>query len=103
MSELVYRVLSVLCGVVAGVPQGTNLGLVGVLWMLVSGRLLATRGALIPGLLAAGLERAAVRRAWGALGEGRWTSGALLANWQAHVTGEGRWQAHAAGGYRWVA
>jgi hypothetical protein len=103
MPELVYRVLSVLCEVVKTVPQGTNLGLVGLLWMLVSGRLLATRGAVIPGLSAAGLDRGGVRRAWGALGQGRWTSATLLANWQAQITQEGQWQAHEVAGYRWVA
>ena len=103
MSELVYRVASVLCGVVAGVPQGTNGGLVGLLWMLVSGHLLATRGAVIPALSAAGLERGAVRRAWGALGQGRWTSAGLLANWQGQIAGEGRWQAHEREGYQVVA
>ena len=50
MQETVYRVIGVLCGVVAGTPIGTNLGLVHLLWMLVSGRLLETRGAVIPGL-----------------------------------------------------
>jgi hypothetical protein len=65
MPELVYRVLGLLCVVVESVPQGTNLGLVGLLWMLVSGRLLESRGAVIPGLSAAGLARGAVRRAWG--------------------------------------
>ena len=93
MHETVYRVMSLLGAVVAAVPLGTNLGLVGVLWMLVSGRLLATRGAVIPGLNLLGLPAPAVRRAWAALGHGRWTSPALLADWQAVVEREGHWQA----------
>jgi hypothetical protein len=44
MQETVYRVIGVLCAVVAGTPIGTNLGLVHLLWMLVSGQLLASRG-----------------------------------------------------------
>jgi hypothetical protein len=56
MHPTVYRVLTVLCALVAGVPVGTNLGLVLVLWMLLTGRLLATRGAVIPGLSALGLS-----------------------------------------------
>src|SRR5437667_131617 len=103
MQETVYRVMRLLCAVVAAVPIGTNLGLVCVLWMLVSGRLLATRGALIPGLSAAGLAEPAVRRAWAALGHGSWTSAALLADWQVVVESEGRWQAHTYEGYRPVA
>jgi hypothetical protein len=103
MQEPVYRVMCLLCAVVAAVPVGTNLALVGLLWMLVSGRLLATRGALIPGLSAAGLAAPAVRRAWAALGHGHWTSAALLADWQVVVESEGRWQAHTYEGYRPVA
>jgi hypothetical protein len=103
MRETVYRVLGLLCGLVAGVPVGTNLGLAMLLWMLVSGRLLGSRGAVIPGLSATGLEAAAVRRAWAALGQGRWTSAGLLASWRAVVEGEGHWRAHEHEGYRPVA
>ena len=103
MRELVYRVLGLLCALVASVPIGTNLGLVCVLWMLVSGRLLETRGAVIPGLSRLGLSAPAVRRAWAALGHGDWTSGALLAHWRTVVEQEGRWQVHEHGGYRPVA
>src|SRR3954447_23434242 len=52
--------------------------------MLVSGRLLETRGAVIPGLTATGLPEPAVRRAWAALGQGSWSSPELLAGWRAH-------------------
>ena len=100
MHETVYRVMSLLCAVVAVVPLGTNLGLVCVLWLLVSGRLLTTRGAVIPGLSALGLPAPAVRRAWAALGQGRWTSAALLEQWRQAVEQEGRWRAHEHEGYR---
>lgn len=103
MRETVYRVLALLCGIVAVVPVGTNLGLVCVLWMLVSGRLLETRGAVLPGLSLVGLSAPAVRRAWAALGQGDWSSGELLGRWRATVEAEGRWQAHAYEGYRALA
>src|SRR5438045_1355974 len=103
MQETVYRVVVVLCAVVSGTPIGTNLGLVHVLWMLVSGRLLETRGAVIPGLSATGLSAPAVRRAWAALGQGDWSSAELLARWRAHVEQAGPWRAHAYAGYRPVA
>jgi hypothetical protein len=103
MQATVYRVLGLLCAVVATVPIGTNLGLVYVLWMLLSGRLLLTRGAVIPGLSALGLPAPAVRRAWAAVGEGRWASAALLVSWQAMVVTDGRWQAHRYEGYQPVA
>ncbi len=103
MHETVYRVMGLLCAVVARVPIGTNLGLVCLLWVLVSGRLLTTRGAVIPGLSALGLPPPVVRRAWAALGQGSWTSAALLAYWQVVVARDGRWQAHTYEGYRSVA
>ncbi|MCC7105745.1 MAG: hypothetical protein IT307_11425, partial [Chloroflexi bacterium] len=73
------------------------------LWMLVSGRLLGSRGAVIPGLSTLGLSEPAVRRAWAALGHGSWSSGGLLQRWQAHVEQDGRWRAHEHEGYRPVA
>ncbi len=99
MPEAVYRMLTLLCPLVVQVPVGTNLGLLHLLWMLVSGQLLATRGAVFPGLSGAGLSARAVRRAWAALGQGGWTSAHLLACWQRVVSQEGRWQPHAHGGY----
>jgi hypothetical protein len=95
--------LTLLCTLVAPVPVGTNLGLLHLLWMLVSGQLLATRGAVIPGLSACGLARGAVRRAWAALGQGDWTSARLLTRWAALVAAEGRWQPQTHGGYHPVA
>ena len=103
MPEAVYRILTLLCLLVVACPIGTNLGLLHLLWMLVSGRLLAARGAVVPGLSECGLAAPATRRAWAALGQGGWSSAALLARWAAVLEGEGRWQAHAHGGYRPVA
>ncbi len=103
MPEAVYRMMTLLCTLVAPVPVGTNRGLLHLLWMLVSGRLLATRRAVIPGLSESGLSRGAVRRAWAALGQGDWTSAALLTRWRGLVAAEGYWQPHTHGGYRPVA
>src|SRR5215210_6543368 len=103
MPPAVYRMLTLLCALVVDLPIGTNLGLLHLLWLLVSGRLLATRGALFPGLSDCGLEAPAVRRAWAALGHGDWTSAQLLARWAALVQQEGQWQPQVHGGYRPVA
>jgi hypothetical protein len=103
MHATVYRVATVLCALVGGVPLGTNLGLVLVLWMLLTGRLLDSRGAVIPALSALGLPPAVVRRSWAALGQGAWTAEQLLANWQGWVGRDGVWQPHTVGGYRPVA
>src|SRR5207248_1889963 len=99
MPDVDYRMMTLLCSLVEACPIGTNLGLLHLLWMLVSGRLLAARGALFPGLGACGLSDRAIRRAWAALGQGDWTSGQLLARWAATVVAEGRGQPHTHGGY----
>jgi hypothetical protein len=98
MPEAVYRMLTLLCSLVAACPTGTNLGLVHLLWMLASGRLLASRGARFPGLADCGLGARATRRAWAALGQGGWTGAGRLARWAATVAGEGLWQPHRHGG-----
>jgi hypothetical protein len=99
MHPTVYRVATALCALVAGVPLGTNLGLVLVCWMLLTGRLLGTRGAAIPALSGLGLEAAVVRRTWAAVGHGAWSTEQLLANWEAWVAQDGAWQPHRVGGY----
>ena len=98
MQEAVYRVLTLVSAVVVDVPIGTNLGLLHLFWMLLSGKALLTRGAIIPGLSAVGLSEGAVRRAWAALGRGSWTSHRLLTAWARVVEAEGVWQAHLHGG-----
>ena len=99
MSFLLYRISDFLSRVVADVPLGTNLGLFSLLWTLLSGRLLDSRGAVIPALTAFGLCPAAVRRAWAALAYGRWGTASLLAAWYQVVQDDGHWQAHRHGGY----
>ena len=103
MPEAVYRPMQLRCSLVGGCPLGTNLGVLHLLWMLVSGQLRAARGAVVPGLAACGLSDRAVRRAWAALGQGGWASGPLLARWAAAVAAAGRWQAQTHGGYHPVA
>jgi hypothetical protein len=103
MSPIVYRMNAVLSRVVQRVPLGTNLGLFHCLWMLLSGRLLLSRGAVIPGLAALGLADEAVRRAWAALAYGKWCAPQLLEAWEHLLHEEQRFHAHQYGGYRPVA
>ena len=103
MSPIVYRIHSLLYSVVKDVPIGTNLGLFHLLWSILSGRLLSSRGAVIPALSQSGLPDDAARRAWAALAYGAWQSEQLLAGWQQVVSDESCWQAHRHGGYRPVA
>ncbi len=103
MPNLVYRITEVLSALVLSLPIGTNLGLFHILWTLISGRLLQTRGALIPALAATGLAPTEVRRAWAAFADGAWSVTRLIAELESLVRREGRWQAHRCGGYRVVA
>ncbi len=103
MPEPVYRVLRVLSALVVGLPIGTNLDVFTLLWLVSSGGLLDSRGAVIPGLSALGLDVAAVQRTWAALGHGAWTSAQLLGWWTTMVRDEGRWQPHTYAGYHPVA
>jgi hypothetical protein len=103
MSSLLYRINHILSCVVADVPLGTTLGLFHLLWTLLSGRFLQSRGAVIPALADFGLGAAAVRRAWAALASGRWSLAQLLAAWQRVGQHAGPWQAPRHGGYRPVA
>jgi hypothetical protein len=103
MPTVVYRVTQLLSSLVEPLPIGTNLGLFHLLWMLSSGRLLESRGAVIPGLAAFGLTPPAVRRAWSALAYGHWETAPLVTGWQQQVQAEGWWQPREHGGYRPVA
>lgn len=99
MSEPASQMMTLLCSVVRFVPVGTNLALLHLLWMLVSGQLLLSRGAVIPGLAHLGLPDRAVRRAWQALGQGGWHIGQLLVNWETALGRAGQWQVRYHGGY----
>lgn len=103
MPSGVYRVTQLLSTLVEPMPIGTNLGLFHLLWMLISGRLLESRGAVIPGLAALGLSPPAVRRAWAAFAYGHWETTPLLTGWQQWVQAEGFWEPRQYGGYRPVA
>ena len=89
----------ILAAVVEELPIGTNLALYQFLWMLVSGALHNSRGALFPALKSIGLQDEEVRRAWAAMRYGAWQTERLLATWQTHVAGQGEWQASQYAGY----
>jgi hypothetical protein len=89
----------ILAAIVEKLPIGTNLALYQFLWMLVSGALHSSRGALFPALQSIGLKEAEVRRAWTAFRYGAWAIGIMLQTWQAYVEGHGQWQAQSYAGY----
>lgn len=103
MPSIVYRIIEVLSVLVTDLPIGTNLAVLHLLWTVLSGRLLQSRGAIIPALSASGLKPDAVRRAWATLAHGAWNLSQLLTRFHALVRHEGRWQRHRVGDLRPVA
>jgi hypothetical protein len=103
MSTIVSRIALLLGAIVADVPIGTNRGLFWLLWALISGRFLLSRGAVFPALADGGLPAAAVRRSGAALTYGRWAIQTLVRAWPQVVEQEGRWHAHWYEGFRPVA
>jgi hypothetical protein len=80
-------------------PIGTNLALLHFLWMMISGALLPSRGAIFPALKSIGLSDAAIRRAWVAFGKGMWQMPAMLVLWREYVKSQPGWQEHRYEGY----
>src|SRR5262249_36007664 len=96
--------ISILLGaILADVPVGTNLGLFWLLWALLSGRFLLSRGAVFPALADGGLPADAVRRSGAALAYGRWAIQTLRRAWHPRVAQEGGWHGHGYEGFRRVA
>jgi hypothetical protein len=96
---MVNHTISVLSILVQNLPIGTNLALLQFLWMLVSGSLLPSRGAIFPGLKLIGLEDAAIRRAWAAFRKGKWQISVMLVLWREHVKALPGWKEHRYEGY----
>src|SRR5256714_5060410 len=103
MSTIVYRISLLLGAILADVLVGTNLGLFWLLWALISGRFLLSRGAVFPALADGGLPADAVRRSGAALAYGRWAIETLVQAWHQVVLQEDRWHAHSYEGFRPVA
>ena len=67
MSTRVSRIAVLLGAILADVPVGTHLGVFWLLWALLSGRFLLSRGAVFLALADGGLPADAVRRSGAAL------------------------------------
>jgi len=88
----VEQAIGLLEQVVRDVPIGTNLALFRLLWAILCGAFLQSRGAIFPALQSLGLKRAQIRRCSQALRKGVWTIDALLQPFRAAVLAQGRWQ-----------
>lgn len=92
MTHAVTDTMWALVAVVVSLPIGTNLAILHLLWAIVTGRLLPSRGAIFPALLAIGLPADAVHRAWAAFRYGSWKIESLLTDWEEYVLEQGVWQ-----------
>lgn len=99
MSNTSIRMMTTLIEIVAFLPIGTNLALLHLLWAIVSGQFLVSRGAIFPALAQIGLSKRQVGRAWQAFHRGGWCIGELLVRWETIVMRTGKWQPRYHGGY----
>lgn len=91
-----------IAAIVQTATVGTNLALMHLLWAMVNGSFLRSRGAVFGALWASGFSIQEVRRSWAALRTGAWEVNELLDNWQMYVASENRWRVRGHEGYQVV-
>jgi len=69
------------------------------LWAMLSGAFLKSRGAVFPALQLASFTAPQTRRVGQALRNGAWCIGHLVEAWRTYVHSEGQWQPHSYEGY----
>jgi hypothetical protein len=103
MSIAIEQTIQVLQVVLQTVPVGTNLALLHLLWSILNGSFLPSRGAIFPGLKLSGFTAEESRRSWTAMRHGVWRIDDLLASWRNYVQSQDQWEPHEYDGYRPVA
>lgn len=103
MNTTSRRTLHIIEQIVKPVPIGTNLGLLQLIWAMISGAFLPARGAVHSALTLAGFEPQETQRGWAALRYGVWNIQELLARYHHLVQKDGRWQSQTYQGYRPIA
>ncbi|MFZ0544567.1 MAG: hypothetical protein WAM60_03980 [Candidatus Promineifilaceae bacterium] len=103
MSIAIEQTIQALQVILQGVPVGTNLALLQMLWSMVNGSFLTSRGAIFPAMKASGFSEEEIRRGWAAMRHGVWRIDELLIAWRNYVQEQGCWQRHEYEGYRPVA
>lgn len=99
MSTASERTIQALEQVVKDVPVGTDLALVHLLWAMLSGAFLHSRGAVFGALQWSGFSPCQIRRSWQALWQGSWSIEQLIESWRAYVLSRTAWQARRYEGY----
>jgi len=103
MSTASEQTIQLLEEVVNELPVGTNLGLLHLMWAMMSGAFLKSRGAIFTALLITGLATDQIRRSWVALRYGVWNIDELILQWRSIVLREEHWKPHSHEGYYPVA
>jgi hypothetical protein len=96
-AEITVQAMAVL---VQTVPIGTNIGLIRILWVMVNGSFLRSRGALFSALHLSSFDEQEIRRSWAALRYGDWEVNELLESWQVYVASQNQWRARRHEHYR---
>lgn len=99
-NSAVATIMDALIYVTESLPIGTNLGMLHMLWTIISGKLLPNRGGLYPALQDSNLDPAEINRAWAAFRHGVWRMPEMLTLWQEYVQNDGRWQTRSYEGLR---
>ncbi len=92
MTAATEKMIQAIEYVVNPLSIGTNLALFHLLWAMVSGAFLSSRGAVHTALKLSGRTDEETRRGGAALRKGQWQIGELLSRWQEWVLSHGGWQ-----------
>ena len=92
MSTASHRTIQALEQVVKVLPVGTNLALLQLMWAMLNGSFLKSRGAVHSALAESGFAEGEIRRSWQALRYGVWSIRELIERWRHLVLSEGQWQ-----------
>lgn len=99
MTTAVETTITALVCIVQVVPIGTNISMMRLLWAMLNGSFLSSRGAVHSALSENELSDDEIRRCWSALRYGSWTIEEFLSCWHLHIASTNEWQAHRYGGY----
>lgn len=100
MSTASQRTIQVLEQIVKVLPVGTNLALLQLMWAMLNGSFLKSRGAIHTALAESGFSPGEICRSWAAIRYGVWSITELIARWRALVFSEGQWQVREYDGWR---
>ncbi len=89
MSTASVKTIQIMSQIVNELPVGTNLALLHLMWAMVNGSFLESRGAIHSALTAAGFDDEEVSRGWQALRSGVWSIEEMIERGRDIVLSEG--------------